>query len=243
LAYPFGGAESSRSNMNKFVHSLFNLNELEQLSRRKQWPNQLHPAIKIAGTLLFIIFVTAIGRFNLGKALLFGVYPILMLSIADIPVRDFTSKLIIPSMISISLGIVNPIIDREPALFIAGFGISGGFISMFTLFIKAMLTISATLLLVSTTSIDDLGIGLTTLKMPKKLVLLLLLMVRYIGILLSEISRTMEAYQLRVSGSKGIHISTWGSLVGQIIIRSYKRSEDIHQAMLLRGYYTGESDT
>ncbi len=228
--------------MNKLVYSIFNLNELEQLSRRRQWPNQLNPTIKILATLIYIIFVTSVGRFNLEKAILFGIYPVLMIAIADIPIKAFVSKLIIPAFISISLGIVNPFFDREPVLFISGFGISGGLISMTTLFVKALLTISATLLLVSTTSIDALGIGMTTLKIPKKLVLLLLLMYRYIGVLLSEVNRTMEAYQLRASRSKGIHISTWGSLVGQIIIRSYKRSEDIHQAMQLRGYYTGERE-
>jgi len=228
--------------MNRFVKSMFNLAELEQLSRRKTMINKWHPSIKIIITFIYILILTSVDGYELGKVLLFGVYPILLLSIADIPTRVIASKLIIPAFISISLVAFNPLFDQEIVLVINNIGISGGVISLCSLFSKSLFTISATLILVSTTSIEKIGDGLRWLRIPKKLVILLLLVYRYIGVLLDEVSKTIEAYQLRANGGSGIHISAWGSLVGQIIIRSIKRSEEIYNAMLLRGYHIGDEE-
>jgi cobalt/nickel transport system permease protein len=204
--------------------------------------NKWHPSIKIIITFIYILILTSVDGYELGKVLLFGVYPILLLSIADIPTRVIASKLIIPAFISISLVAFNPLFDQEIVLVINNIGISGGVISLCSLFSKSLFTISATLILVSTTSIEKIGDGLRWLRIPKKLVILLLLVYRYIGVLLDEVSKTIEAYQLRANGGSGIHISAWGSLVGQIIIRSIKRSEEIYNAMLLRGYHIGDEE-
>lgn len=203
--------------------------------------NRWSPVVKILLTAVYIVMVSATGKYDLSNVLLLATYPVLMLAVLDIPTVNFLSKLLIPALFSVSLGIANPFYDREVILMVGGMGISGGILSLVILFSKGLLTISATLLLVCTTSITDIGDGLTKMKVPKPLVMLLLLMFRYISVLLNETGRTIEAYQLRASGSRGIHISTWGSLVGQIMIRSYRRSEDIYNAMLLRGYGAGEN--
>lgn len=226
--------------MNKFIKSIFDLQELEQFGRRKLWINDIHPALKIVVTLIYIVALTSVDKYNLGRTLFFGVYPIILIALADIPYGALVSKLIIPGILSISLGLFNPILDREVILTVSGIGISGGLISLIALFVKAMFTISATMILVSTTTIEKLGAGLVFLKMPKQLVMLMMLMYRYIVVLLNEFSKTMEAYQLRDPIGKGVHISAWGSLVGQIMIRSYRRSEEIYNAMLLRGYSADE---
>ena len=45
-----------------------------------------------------------------------------------------------------------------------------------------------------------------------------------------------EAYSLRAPGQKGIHISAWGSFLGQLLLRSMDRAEALYQSMLLRGF-------
>ena len=227
--------------MNNFVKSMFNLRELEQLARRQQWTNGLSPRLKILATLIYIVIVSATGRYNLSGTLMLGVYPILAISLADIPWKTLLSKLVIPACFAVSLGLFNPILDREVMLIVGSMGISGGFVSLLTLFAKAMLTISATLILVATTAIEDLGQGLERMFIPKPFVMVLLMTYRYITVLLNEVRRTIEAYQLR-SGNSSIHISTWGSLVGQIALGSFRRSEEIYNAMVLRGYGQEKGD-
>ena len=46
-----------------------------------------------------------------------------------------------------------------------------------------------------------------------------------------------EAYHLRSPGQKGIHISAWGSFLGQLLLRSMDRAEELYNSMLLRGYH------
>ena len=45
-----------------------------------------------------------------------------------------------------------------------------------------------------------------------------------------------EAYSLRAPGQKGIHISAWGSFLGQLLLRSMDRAEALYHSMLLRGF-------
>ena len=46
-----------------------------------------------------------------------------------------------------------------------------------------------------------------------------------------------EAYSLRAPGQKGIHVSAWGSFLGQLLLRSMDRAEELYNSMLLRGYH------
>jgi cobalt/nickel transport system permease protein len=45
-----------------------------------------------------------------------------------------------------------------------------------------------------------------------------------------------EAYHLRAPGQKGIQVSAWGSFLGQLLLRSMDRAQELYAAMLLRGY-------
>ena len=46
-----------------------------------------------------------------------------------------------------------------------------------------------------------------------------------------------DAYHLRAPGQKGIHISAWGSFLGQLLLRSMDRAQELYASMLLRGYH------
>ena len=46
-----------------------------------------------------------------------------------------------------------------------------------------------------------------------------------------------QAYSLRAPGQKGIHYSAWGSFLGQLLLRSMDRAEELYSSMLLRGYH------
>ena len=46
-----------------------------------------------------------------------------------------------------------------------------------------------------------------------------------------------DAYHLRAPGQKGINISAWGSFLGQLLLRSMDRAQQLYSSMLLRGYH------
>ena len=49
-------------------------------------------------------------------------------------------------------------------------------------------------------------------------------------------SRVLTAHALRAPQQRGVSSRAWGSLLGQILLRTYDRALVIHQAMLLRGF-------
>ena len=65
---------------------------------------------------------------------------------------------------------------------------------------------------------------------------LLLRTYRYIGVMMEEVAVMSEAYSLRAPGQKGIHISAWGSFLGQLLLRSMDRAEALYHSMRLRGF-------
>ena len=46
-----------------------------------------------------------------------------------------------------------------------------------------------------------------------------------------------NAYHLRAPGQKGIHVSAWGSFLGQLLLRTMDRGRELYESMLLRGYH------
>ena len=46
-----------------------------------------------------------------------------------------------------------------------------------------------------------------------------------------------DAYRLRAPGQKGVHISAWGSFLGQLLLRSMDRATALYESMELRGYH------
>lgn len=86
-------------------------------------------------------------------------------------------------------------------------------------------------------SIEDICRALRQLHVPKVLTSLLLLTFRYISVLLDEAAIMTDAYRLRAPGQKGVHISAWGSFLGQLLLRSMDRATALYESMELRGYH------
>jgi cobalt/nickel transport system permease protein len=53
---------------------------------------------------------------------------------------------------------------------------------------------------------------------------------------LEEVNRITTAYSLRAPGQKGVHYKVWGSLTGQLLLRSMDRAQNVYDSMTLRGY-------
>ena len=53
---------------------------------------------------------------------------------------------------------------------------------------------------------------------------------------MEEADRITQAYMLRAPHQKGIHFKAWGSLAGQLLLRSMDRANEVYESMLIRGY-------
>ena len=69
------------------------------------------------------------------------------------------------------------------------------------------------------------------------MVSLLQLTYRYVGVMTEELAIMTDAYHLRAPGQKGIQFQAWGSFLGQLLLRTMDRAQELYASMLLRGYH------
>jgi cobalt/nickel transport system permease protein len=185
--------------------------------------------------------VVSFERYEISGLLPLLFYPVLVFVLAELPVGPILKRLLLASPLIVGIGILNPFFDHQIFL-LGGIEISRGWITFLSLLIKSALTVTAALLLIATTGMDRLAGALRMLKIPRIFVLQLLLTYRYISVLMEEVARTLRAYSLRAPEQKGVHRSAWGSLAGQLLLRTFDRAQRIYEAMCLRGF-TGEYHT
>ena len=222
--------------MNKMQKALRELAEMDELAARTSPIHALHPAAKLISTVAYILITLSFHKYDLSGLAPMVLWPILLFQLSGIEVKSCFYKLRIVLPLVMAVGLFNPFFDRSILLRIGGIEVSGGVISMLTLMLKGLLCLMASFLLMATTAIDSLCAALRLLRLPKTLVTLLLLTYRYVGVMTEELAIMYEAYQLRAPGQKGVHISAWGSFLGQLLLRSMDRAQELYSSMLLRGY-------
>ena len=223
--------------MNKMQKALRELAEMDELAARTSPVHALHPAAKLLATIAYILVTLSFDKYDLSGLVPMVLWPILLFQISGIEVRSCFYKLRIVLPLVMAVGLFNPFFDRAVVLRVGSLAVSGGVVSMVTLMLKGVFCLMASFLLMATTPIDSLCAALRKLRVPKMLVTLLLLTYRYVGVMTEELAVMTEAYHLRAPGQKGIHISAWGSFLGQLLLRSMDRAQELYSSMLLRGYH------
>jgi cobalt/nickel transport system permease protein len=104
--------------------------------------------------------------------------------------------------------------------------------------LKSNAIILAFMALVTTMPLSTLGHALNRLRVPDKIVHLLLMTYRYIFVLEQEYQRLMRATRVRGFQPKtNVHTyRTYAYVVGMLFVRAGERAERVHQAMLCRGF-------
>ena len=225
--------------MNKITGAIYEIHHMDELADRDQWVNRVHPLVKFLITLFYIISVVSNKRLNLAGSLVMGVYPIILFMVSELSVKVsfMRIRLIVPVICVI--GVVNIFTDTTELYVIGTFAVTTGMVSMMTLICKGINTVLASYLFIATTSIEKICYALRLLHIPKILVTQVLLSYRYISVLLQEVNKSVQAYALRAPHQKGIQYRVWGSMVGQLLLRSIDRAGVVYESMVLRGF-TGE---
>lgn len=223
--------------MNKMQKALHELSEMDELAAGGSAIHALHPAAKLIATIAYILITLSFDKYDLSGLAPMVLWPALLFAISGIKPSTCFYKLRIVLPLVMMVGLFNPFFDKTEMLQIGDISISGGVISMITLMLKGVYCLMASFLLVATTKVDNLCAALRNMHLPSVLVTLFLLTYRYVGVMTEELAVMTEAYHLRAPGQKGIHISAWGSFLGQLFLRSMDRAEELYSSMLLRGYH------
>lgn len=222
--------------MSKLGDALIEIQEMEREASNENWLTRLHPAAKLVTTILYIILVVSFGKYQLTPLILMSIYPIVLLMMGEYSFALLWKRMKIFFLMALLLGCVNPFFDRSVILQMGAMKITGGVLSMLSLFLKGSLAVSASYLLICSTSMNGICYGMRFLHIPKILVMVIMLLYRYIFVFIEEAEKMMEAYSLRAPGQKGIHYKAWGSMIGQMLLRTIDRADLIFTSMQLRGF-------
>ena len=222
--------------MDQTKKALAELWDMDNLAAGDSPVHRLHPLAKLLTAVVYIAVVMSFHKYSLTALIPMVLYPILLFQLSGIPVRTCFYKLRIVLPLVLAVGIFNPFFDRAPLLTLGRIAVSGGVVSMLTLMLKGTFCLMVSFLLMATTPMDRLCAALRQIHVPGLLVTLLLLTYRYVGVMTEEVSVMTEAYHLRAPGQRGIHYTAWGSFLGQLLLRSMDRAEDLYASMLLRGF-------
>ena len=217
---------------------------IDEMASEDRWMNRLHPLVKLFITVLYIAVTVSFGKYNLSGVLGMSLYLIFLYGTGELCLSEALYRLRVILPLVCVVGLFNPLFDRQVITSFGDIAVSGGVISMITLMLKGIFSVLATYALIATTGIEKICHALRLLHLPKILVTQILLIYRYISLLLAEVNRMTQAYALRAPGQKGIHFKVWGSLAGQLLLRSVDRAQRVYESMCLRGYtgafYYGE---
>lgn len=221
--------------MSKIGSAIQEIHRIDAIATRDQWMNNLHPLVKLVLTVSYIALVTSFSKYDVVGLAGMIVYPIAGFMLSELSFWDSVKRLRLVLPLVCLLGILNPFFDKN-VLLIGGVRVSAGVLSMITLMLKGVFSVLASYLLIATTSVEKLCYALRLLHIPQGIITQFMLTYRYITVLLEEADRITQAYALRAPKQKGVHFKVWGSLTGQLLLRSMDRAGTVYESMLLRGY-------
>ncbi len=104
--------------------------------------------------------------------------------------------------------------------------------------IKSVSILMVFIALLATMTVATLGQALHRLRVPDKLVFLLLMTYRYIAVIQEEYQRLLRAARFRgfVPGTNIHSYRTYAYLAGMLFVRASLRAGRVHNAMLCRGF-------
>lgn len=228
--------------MANIIQSLYNIRFLDELAEKQTVIHNIHPLAKLLTTMIYLIVVVSFGKYEISGLLPLIFYPIIIIALAEIPLLPILKRMLLIAPLAVGIGVFNPLFDHSTVSVLGGVYLSGGWISLFSILIKFFLTVLAAFIVIATTGMDRIASALRMLRVPRIFVLQLLLTYRYISVLMEETARTIQAYNLRDPFHKGIRPGVWGSLAGNLLLRTYERAQRLYLAMVQRGF-KGEYNT
>lgn len=222
--------------MSKMESYWLDLRQLDETASNRGVIHSIHPCAKLLTTVIFLTVVASFSKYEVSGLFPMFFYPMALIILGELPLSPILHRVVLAMPFVIFIGIFNPLLDRIPFMQIGPFLISGGWFSFLSILLRFLLAVTAALILVATTGIDAIGRALLQLKVPRVFVIQLLFMYRYLYVLFEEFIRTLRAYSLRSFQGEGIRPKVWGSLLGQLLLRTIDRAQRIYQAMLCRGF-------
>jgi cobalt/nickel transport system permease protein len=197
--------------------------------------HRLDARAKVVVAIAFIVTVVSVDRYAVALLLPFLAYPAAMIAAARLPTALVLRRAALVLPFALMVGILNPLFDRTVLLHLGPLAVAGGWLSCASIVLRALLAAAAAVVLVGTTGFPAICGALERFGMPRPFVVQLMFLYRYLALLGEETGRLARARELRAFGHP-IGLGEFGSLAGNLLVRTWQRAERIYMAMLARGF-------
>jgi cobalt/nickel transport system permease protein len=222
--------------MSTLESGLYRLGWLDEFSGRDTPVHHVDPRAKVLATVVFLVCVVSMGKYDLLALLPFVIFPIVLMTDSGMPSRELGARLAIAAPFALVVGVFNPFFDQTVLGTIGPITVTGGWVSYASIMLRFLLTTSAALMLIATTGMTGVCAGIERLGVPDVLSTQLLFLYRYIFVLAEEVMRLARARSLRSFDNRGMGVKVYGSILGHLLLRSVARAQRVFDAMQCRGF-------
>jgi len=210
----------------------------QALKHQASWIDDIDARVRVVCSALFALVVVSSQSFT---PTLLGLFCAFMLVKASkLNIKRTLRRVVAMDLFMLTLICILPFTTPGDEMFTV-LGLTASWQGLFhalLITVKANAVLLVLFSLVATMSASTLGHALAHLKVPDKLVHLLLFMVRYLDVISQEYKKMRRAMQARAFVLR-TNRHTWksiGYLFGMLLIRSVERAERIADAMKCRGF-------
>jgi cobalt/nickel transport system permease protein len=247
-----GTLEKALKSLDRFLSETLTA---ESTSRRRGLWQALDPRVKVVSAVLLIVLVTTEKHL---AALAASYMLVVAFALASrLPMFSFVTRvwgltLLFAGIVVLPLTL-NVVTPGEPLLVLAQNGVDLGFYRYHgpvtvslpgvqhaaAIVLRTATATSLALLLTLTTPWADLLRALRAFRVPRLIISVLEMTMRYIFLLVRVAIETLEARKLRMVGpfNRQDKKSFFGAIFGTIISKSYTLHEAVYEAMVTRGYH------
>ena len=210
----------------------------ESFAEGNSWIHGIDPRLRVLGAAAFAVVVAVSYEFPalftaLGLSLI-------MALLARLDFQAVAKGLVAPVIFLLVLWAVLPWSYEGDALTMLGPVIitRPGVTLCAQISLKTVCLMVAFMALLATMTVDTLGHTLNRLRLPDKMVHMILITYRYLFVIEQEYQRLVRAMKIRNFHPKtNLHsYRTYAYLVGMLFVRASERARRVHSAMICRGF-------
>ena len=210
----------------------------EELAQGDSVIHRLDPCVRVVCALVVSFALALSGQFGvLGLYLVFALALVALASLGAGPVLKRLKPLL---LFVLMIWVILPFTyEGEPLLRLGPLTMTRPGVELcLRITIKSVSILMVFIALLATMTVATLGQALHRLRVPDKLVFLLLMTYRYIAVIQEEYQRLLRAARFRgfVPGTNIHSYRTYAYLAGMLFVRASLRARRVHNAMLCRGF-------
>ena len=200
--------------------------------------HRLDPRLKIVFATVYAFVVALSNRFPaLIAAFLFSM---VLIGLSRLDLLAVAKRVALVNGLIIFLWFVVPItFAGDPLFYLGPFEVTReGVLVSARITIKSNAILLAFIALIASSNVATLGNALSRLRIPEKIIYLLLLNYRYIFVMEDEYLRLVRSANIRgFRPTTNLHTyKTYAYLIGMLFVRASDRAERVYKAMLCRGF-------